>query len=154
MARKNITGFHGYTKTTLAKKIDVGPQTILHWTAIGLLKPDFDTPSGTGHSKLYGERNVTECLFIKRFQMMGYDLQKIARILPLIRQYLGTTLLTGYPDLKLLYYQIQQGEEQATEGVVEGQAIDSFFKELGEKMKGAYKCEIINIGALKKDLIG
>ena len=150
-----------YTRSQIAKRVDVKGQTIHFWTIIGLIVPNISSPSGAGFQRKYDRHNVIECFFIRYFQLEGFSLEKIKRILGLLRTWhknkpVDMPNFFDDPSFDLYYRFIRyEGDKgpSTLEDIIPPTEKRGLFSGLEDMLKNAYYCEILDLGSIKRNIL-
>lgn len=150
-----------YTRSQIAKRVDVKGQTIHFWTITGLIVPNISSPSGAGFQRKYDRRNVIECFFIRSFQQEGFSLEKIKRILGFLRSWhknkpADMPNFFDDPSFDLYYRFIRYEGDQGPytfEDIIPLDGKKGLFSGLEDMLKNAYYCEILDLGSIKRNIL-
>ena len=76
----------GYIRKEASKITEIPARTIQYYTDRGFVIPDVAAPTGRGTTRRYSRKNLVELSFIKELSAHGYTLEKIDRIMRVVRR--------------------------------------------------------------------
>ena len=75
----------GYIRKEASEITQISARTIQYYTDRGFVIPDVAAPTGRGTTRRYSRKNLVELSFIKELSAHGYTLEKIDRIMGVVR---------------------------------------------------------------------
>jgi len=76
----------GYIRKEASEITQISARTIQYYTDRGFVIPDVAAPTGRGTTRRYSRKNLVELSFIKELSAHGYTLEKIDRIMGVVRR--------------------------------------------------------------------